>query len=110
MANEYLKMVDEVGDQALSVIEKAEKAVVSAVSTASKRIAEVLPELPENPIAEKVPTPRETTKTGFVLAEKFLAAAKDYSLEILKALEPITNKTFWNARKAKKAPASTKAA
>ena len=48
--------------------------------------------------------------TGFDLAEKFLGAAKDYSLELLKALEPLTTKTFWNNRKTKKAAASTKAA
>lgn len=110
MASSYLKMVDEAGDQALSALGKAQEAVVSAVSTASERIADVLPDLPKNPIADNVPTPRETTKTGFDLAEKFLGAAKDYSLELLKALEPLTTKTFWNNRKTKKAAASTKAA
>ncbi|MGH2727382.1 MAG: hypothetical protein ACRDKS_10480 [Actinomycetota bacterium] len=110
MASSYLKMVDEAGDQAVSAIGKAQETVVSAVSTVSERIADVLPDLPKNPIAERVPTPRETTKTGFDLAEKFLGAAKDYSLEILKALEPLTTKTFWNSRKTKKASASTKAA
>ena len=110
MARSYLKMVDEAGDQALSALGKAQEAVVSKVSTVSERIADVLPDLPKNPIADSVPTPRETTKTGFELAEKFLGAAKDYSLELLKALEPLTTKTFWNARKAKKASASTKAA
>ncbi|HJR18441.1 MAG TPA: hypothetical protein VJ922_01880 [Actinomycetota bacterium] len=111
MARSYLNMVDEAGDQALSALGKAQEAVVSAVSTASERIADVLPDLPKNPIADNVPTPRETTKTGFDLAEKFLGAAKDYSLELLKALEPLTTKTFWNtSRKTKKAAASTKAA
>ena len=110
MARSYLKMVDDAGDQALSAMKQAEEAVVGAVQQASDFVADILPDLPRNPLAESIPTPRETTSTAFGLAEKFLASAKDYSLEILKALEPLTAKTFWNARKAKKASASTKAA
>ena len=111
MARSYLKMVDDAGDQALSAMKQAEDAVVSAVSQVSDFVADLIPELPKNPIADRIPTPRETTATGFDLAEKFLSAAKDYSLELLKALEPVTGKVFWNARKtSKKASASTKAA
>ena len=110
MARSYLKMVDDAGDQALSAMKQAEEAVVGAVQQASDFVADILPDLPRNPLAESIPTPRETTSTAFGLAEKFLASAKDYSLEILKALEPVTGKVFWNAKKAKKASASTKAA
>ena len=111
MARSYLKMVDDAGDQALSTIKQVEDAVVSAVGQASDFVADILPDLPKNPLGETIPTPRETVATGFGLAEKFLASAKDYSLDLLKALEPLTGKVFWNARKtAKKASASTKAA
>jgi len=111
MARSYLKMVDDAGDQALSAMKQAEDAVVSAVGQVSDFVADLIPDLPKNPLAETIPTPRETTSTGFELAEKFLSAAKDYSLELLKALEPVTSKVFWNARKTtKKASASTKAA
>ncbi len=111
MASSYLKMVDDAGDQALSALKQAEEAVVSVVQQASDFVADILPDLPRNPLAETVPTPRDTTKTGFDLAEKFLAASKEYTLELLKALEPVTGKVFWNAKKtSKKASASTKAA
>jgi hypothetical protein len=111
MARSYLKMVDDAGDQALSALKQAEEAVVSAVGQASDFVADILPDLPKNPLADSVPTPRETTKTAFEIAEKFLASAKDYSLDLLKALEPVTGKVFWNGRKtAKKTSASTKAA
>jgi hypothetical protein len=110
MARSYLKMVDEAGDQALEVLGKAQKTVVDAVSQASDYVADVLPDLPKNPLADSIPTPRETASTGFGLAEKFLGHAKDYTLDLLKALEPVTGKVFWNARKAKKPAASTKAA
>jgi len=111
MARSYLKMVDDAGDQALSTLKQVEDAVVSAVSQASDFVADLLPDLPTNPIAEQIPTPRETTSTAFDIAEKFLTAAKEYSLDLLKAIEPVTTKTFWNARKtSKKASASTKAA
>jgi hypothetical protein len=110
MARSYLKMVDEAGDQALSVLSKAQETVVKTVSQASDYVADVLPDLPKNPLAESIPTPRETATTGFGIAEKFLGHAKDYTLDLLKALEPVTGKVFWNARKAKKAAASTKAA
>jgi hypothetical protein len=110
MARSYLKMVDEAGDQALEVLSKAQETVVKTVSQASDYVADVLPDLPKNPLAESIPTPRETASTGFGLAEKFLGHAKDYTLDLLKALEPVTGKVFWNARKAKKAAASTKAA
>jgi hypothetical protein len=111
MASSYLKMVDDAGDQALSALKQAEDAVVSAVGQVSDFVADLIPDLPKNPLAETIPTPRETTSTGFELAEKFLVAAKEYSLDLLKALEPVTSKVFWNTRKsAKKASASTKAA
>ena len=110
MARSYLKMVDDAGDQALSALKQAEDAVVGAVQQASDFVADILPDLPRNPLAETVPTPREATSTGFNIAEKFLAASKEYTLDLLKALEPVTGKVFWNARKAKKAAASTKAA
>jgi hypothetical protein len=110
MARSYLKMVDEAGDQALSVLSKAQETVVNAVSQASDYVADVLPDLPKNPLAESIPTPRETASTGFGLAEKFLGQAKEYSLDLLKALEPVTGKIFWNGRKTKKASATTKAA
>jgi hypothetical protein len=110
MASSYLKMVDDAGDQALSALKTANEAVVGAVQQASDYVAGVLPDLPRNPLAESIPTPRETTSTAFGLAEKFLASAKEYSLDLLKALEPVTGKVFWNARKTKKTSASTKAA
>jgi len=111
MASSYLKMVDDAGDQALSALKQAEDAVVGAVGQVSDFVADLIPELPKNPLSDRVPTPRETTGTAFDLAEKFLAAAKEYSLELLKALEPVTGKVFWNARKtSKKSAASTKAA
>jgi hypothetical protein len=111
MARSYLKMVDDAGDQALSALKQAEDAVVGAVQQASDFVAEILPDLPRNPLAESVPTPREATTTGFNIAEKFLAASKEYTLDLLKALEPVTGKVFWNAKKtSKKASASTKAA
>jgi hypothetical protein len=110
MAASYLKRVDEVSDQALSALKKAEDAVIQAVSQASDFVAGIIPDLPENPLAEQIPTPRETAKTAFGVAEKFLAHARQYSLELLKALEPVTSKVFWNARKARKGQAGTKAA
>ena len=110
MARSYLKMVDEAGDQALSVLSKAQETVVNAVSQASDYVADVLPDLPKNPLAESIPTPRETATTAFGLAEKFLGQAREYSIDLLKALEPVTGKVFWNGRKAKKASATTKAA
>ena len=110
MARSYLKMVDEAGDQALEVLSKAQETVIKTVSQASDYVADVLPDLPKNPLAEQIATPRETASTGFGLAEKFLGHAKDYTLDLLKALEPVTGKVFWNARKTKKAAASTKAA
>jgi hypothetical protein len=111
MARSYLKMVDDAGDQALSALKQAEDAVVSAVGQVSDFVADILPDLPTMPLADTIPTPRETTGTAFDLAEKFLSATKEYTLDLLKALEPVTGKVFWNARKtSKKSAASTKAA
>ena len=70
-------------------MKSAEETVISAVSQATDFVAGVLPDLPSNPVADSIPTPRETTKTAFNLAEKFLANAKDYSIELVKALETL---------------------
>ena len=56
---QYTKTVEQTEDQILAMVGQAQAAVIDAVSTVSERVAGFLPEIPELPYAEQVPSPAE---------------------------------------------------
>jgi hypothetical protein len=89
---QYTKTVAQTEDQILAMVGQAQAAVIDAVSTVSERVAGFLPEIPELPYAEQVPSPAEFVGLWFGSMERLLAVQKDYATALVEALAPITGK------------------
>ncbi len=107
---EITKIADKAGDQALETVKRGYGIGVDAVSTVSDWVGERLPQLPEVPYAESLPTPRELTKFGFDLAQDILKLQRDYAFGLLDAIEPVTKKVVPSFAKARPAAAKKAAA
>lgn len=92
--NEYTKLVDEAGDQVLETVKRAYGIGVDAVSTASEWAGEFIPQLPEAPYSDRIPTPRELTKVYFDFVGDLTKLQRDYALGLLDAIEPVTRKVM----------------
>src|SRR5438105_10252225 len=92
----YSTLVTDASDRVLSAITDAQEAVVSAVASVSQFVGSAIPELPELPVLNTLPTPKEVVEQSFTFASKLLDSQKMYATEVLGALEPITGKVIHN--------------
>ena len=100
----YTDLATKTGDRVLSLVGDAQGAVVSAVSTVSQLVGSVIPELPQLPLADAVPAPKEIVDDYFSFAERALKQQKTYAKDLTKALEPISTKLFASKKTVKAAP------
>ena len=111
---DYLSVVNDAGDQALSLMKRGQEAAVSAVSTVSDAAESIVPDIQSNlPLVDRIPAPKDLVSTSFDIAAKFLDAQRDYTLALFEAAAPITDKLFpkpkrTKATTTKSAKASTK--
>jgi len=89
---QYTKTVEQTEDQILAMLGQAQTAVIDAVSTVSSTVAGYLPEIPELPYAEQIPSLAEFVGLWFGSMERLLAVQKDYATALVEALAPITGK------------------
>lgn len=108
--NEYSKLAEQAGDQVLSTVKRAYGMGVDAVSTASEWAADFIPQVPEVPYADRIPTPRELTKVYFDFVTDFTKLQRDYVSALLDAIEPVTRKATPSFAKARPAAAKKAAA
>jgi hypothetical protein len=107
--SKYTTMVTDAGDRVLSAITDAQEAVVSAVASVSEFVGSAIPELPQLPLVNSLPTPKEVVEQSFSFAGRLLDSQKTYATEVLGALEPITGKVIHNGTAKKSAPRKTAA-
>lgn len=107
---EYTKMIDEAGDQVLSTVKRGYGLVVEGVSTASEWAADFIPQVPQAPYADRVPSPRELTKVYFDFVSELTKLQRDYANALLDAIEPVTKKVAPTFAKARPAAAKKAAA
>jgi hypothetical protein len=108
--NEYTKLIDQAGDQVLSTMKRAYGIGVDAVSTASEWAADFIPQLPEAPYADQIPSPRALTNLYFEFVTDLTKLQKEYVNGLLDALEPVTRKVTPSFAKARPAAAKKAAA
>jgi hypothetical protein len=107
---EITKMADQAGDQALDTVKRAYGIGVDAVSTVSDWVGERLPQIPEVPYADQLPTPRDLTKLVFDFTQDVVKLQRDYAFGLLDAIEPVTKKVMPSFAKARPAAARKAAA
>lgn len=89
---EYSTIASTAGDRVLSTIKQAQSAAVTAVSQVSGTVGGLLPTLPATPV--RIPNPKPYVEAYWSFAEDFVKAQKQYSLSLLKAVEPVTSKVL----------------
>jgi hypothetical protein len=97
MAN-YTKQVDEVTDSVVSLIDKAQETASSVVSTVSEAVAEYIPDLG---LGEALLSPSEAVDSSYNVGNKFMQAGHRFTLGILEAISPVTDKVFGSRKPAK---------
>lgn len=103
MAN-YTKQVDEMTDQVVSLVDKAQETVSSVVSTVSEAVAEYVPDLG---LGEALLSPAEAVESSYKVANKFMDAGRRSALGLLEAISPVTDKIFGASKPAVKAAAKS---
>lgn len=97
MAN-YTKQVDEVTDSVVSLIDKAQETASSVISTVSEAVAEYIPDLG---LGETLLSPSEAVDSSYKVGNKFMDAGHRFTLSILEAISPVTDKVFGSRKPAK---------
>ena len=100
----YTDTVNQVTDRVLDGIRKADEMAVNAASTVSQKIGGILPdELPAAETLRNLPRPEQFVKTYFDFIERLVKTQRTYSLDMVKAFEPITRKIWKPATNVRKA-------
>jgi hypothetical protein len=104
MASTYTDSVNQFTDRILDGMRKVDELAVNATSTVTERIGGILPdELPGASTLRNLPQPEEFVKLYFDFVERLVKTQRTYSLDIAKALQPITGKIWKQTSSVRKA-------
>ena len=100
----YTENVTQFSDKLLDGIRAVDEFVVNQTSTVTQKIGQILPsELPGASTLRSIPRPEELVKAYFDFVERFVKTQRTYSLDLVKAFEPISGKIWKPVRKAQAA-------
>ena len=100
----YTQNVTQMKDRLLDGIRQVDEFVVNKTSTVTQKVGEALPsELPGASAIRNLPRPEEFVKLYFDFIEQLVKTQRTYSLDLVKAFEPITSKIWKPVRKATQA-------
>ena len=100
----YTRSMTRFSDKLLDGVRQVDEVVVNATSAAAQKIGGLLPsELPGASTIRSLPRPEELVKTYFDFVERLVKTQRTYSLDLVKAIEPITGKVWKPVRKATQA-------
>jgi len=98
MATSYAKQVEEAADGVVSLIDKAQEAATSVVSTVSEAVSDYVPDLG---LGEVLLSPAEAVESSYSIGNKFMESGRRFTLGILEAVSPVTDKVFGSRKPAK---------
>ena len=99
----YTNTMERVGDRLIDAVRKADDVAVAAAAGASEAIGRIMPDLRGSAL-ERLPKPEEYVRVYFDFVERLVKTQRTYSMDVVKALEPVTRK-IWHAPKVRKAAA-----
>jgi hypothetical protein len=100
----YTQNVTQMSDRLIDGIRQVDEFVVNKTSAVTQKIGEVLPsDLPGASTIRNLPRPEEYVKIYFDFIERLVKTQRTYSLDLVKAFEPITSKVWKPVRKATQA-------
>lgn len=101
----YKETVDRFSDRLIYGIERVNGYAVATASAAGEVLGSVLPKrLPGASYIRNLPRPEEYVKAYWEFVEKLVKSQRTYSLDMVKALAPITGK-IWKPANVRKAAA-----
>ena len=89
MTTATIERLSEVQDRVLEFVESVQEPIVKTVKNVVEFVDDRLPELPELPRAEEIPTSREFLTNQFAFADKMLKQNKKFSLAVSDATKPL---------------------
>jgi hypothetical protein len=94
----YNQAVTRFNDRVIGLVEQADDIAVNAASTFSEKLGDILPDrLPGADYIRSLPKPEEYVRLYFDIVERLVKTQKTFSLNMAKALHPITGK-IWPAQ------------
>jgi hypothetical protein len=97
--SEYLSVVTDASDQALDATKRVQEFAIETLSSISEAVEPYVPELREYiPFADNLPSPKQLVSAYFDLAEKWMKSQRDYSIGLLEAIAPVTDKVLPGAK------------
>ncbi len=91
----YKQTMNRVYDGILDGMRQIDGMVVNAVASVSDRFASVLPkELPAAKTLRNLPRPEDVVQEYFDFVERLVKTQRTYSMDLVKALEPVTRKIW----------------
>lgn len=79
-------------DQILETVASIQQPFVDAVSRLADRAESVVPAVPAVPGTDRFPTVDELIVNQFAFAEKVLTQQKDFTVELIEAVKPVSEK------------------
>ena len=97
----YTDSMTQLSDRVIDTVRKADELAVKAVSTTSETIGSILPDLSGTFIGQ-LPKPEEYVRLYFDFVERLVKTQRTYAMDIVRALHPVTEK-IWHEAKVRKA-------
>lgn len=85
----YAELTKDLSDKVAEAAKPAQDLSVEVVGTVSETVGKYLPEVP---LPQGVPSPREIVDASFDMIEQFLGSQRDYVRRLLDAVAPVTSK------------------
>ena len=109
MTSPVVERLTEVQDKIVETVTSFQDPVVDTVRKGVDLVEEHIPEFPTEKVTAKLPTAREVVENQYEFATRMLKVGHDFSLAVIGALEPVTDKVV-KAEPAKPKTATRKAA
>jgi hypothetical protein len=109
MTSPAVERLTEVQDKIVEAVASFQDPVVDTVRKGVDLVEERIPELPAEKVTAKLPTAREVVENQYEFATRMLEVSRDFTLAVLGALEPVTDKVV-KAEPTKPKSAARKAA
>ena len=103
MATSPSDRADQVRMQLLEAIRSTQDAIVEAIRRSSRTARGRLPELPDLPLADRLPRPEDVVDNAFGFAEELLATQREFAERLVAALNARTTPRRPTAKKTTKA-------
>jgi hypothetical protein len=89
MAASYLEMIEKLQDQGLDALKQAQKAHIEAL-TQVREFVEKLPNVPQMPVVEGVPSVAQITELSTAFVEQVVDQQKAYATQLAAIFAPLS--------------------